>query len=126
MDLLNRGRYVLGPPLRETLSDPILVSRAVRELGRYALARIDNSRKTLQVHRLVQRLIRDDISPEQGATMRHEVHLLLAASDPGEPEEFENGPKYADLFAHMGPAGVAECSQPEARRPVTGPPPSGS
>jgi tetratricopeptide (TPR) repeat protein len=116
MDLLNRGRYVLGPPLRETLSDPILVSRAVRELGRYALARIDNSRKTLQVHRLVQRLIRDDISPEQGATMRHEVHLLLAASDPGEPEEFENGPKYADLFAHMGPAGVAECSQPEARQ----------
>lgn len=116
MDLLNRGRYVLGPPLRETLSDPILVSRAVRELGRYALARIDNSRKTLQVHRLIQRLIRDDIRPEQGATMRHEVHLLLAASDPGEPEEFENWPKYAELFAHMGPAAVAECSQPEARQ----------
>lgn len=55
MDLINRSRYVLGPPLRELFSDPILVSRANRELGRYALARIDNYRKTLQVHRLILR-----------------------------------------------------------------------
>jgi tetratricopeptide (TPR) repeat protein len=116
MDLLNRGRYVLGPPLRETLSDPILVSRAVRELGRYALARIDNYRKTLQVHRLIQKLIRDEISQQQGAGMRHDVHLLLAAADPGDPDEIDNWTKYQDLFAHVGPAAVAECTQPEVRQ----------
>ena len=77
-DLLNNGKNVLGPPLRDFFADPILVSRAVRELGRYALARIDNNRKTLQVHRIIQRLIRDEIADADAATMRHEVHQLLA------------------------------------------------
>ncbi len=118
MDLLNRGRYVLDSPLRQTLSDPILVSRAVRELGRYALARIDNYRKTLQVHRLIQRLIRDEVGEPESAAIRHEVHLLLAASDPGDPDDPDNWNKYADLFTHATPAAVRVCTQPEVRQLV--------
>jgi hypothetical protein len=116
MALINRGRYVLGPPLSDLLSDPILVSRANRELGRYALARIDNYRKTLQVHRLIQKLIRDAIGEEEGVAMRHEVHLLLAAADRGDPDDPEQWPRYADLLAHVGPAAVRECNQPEVRQ----------
>lgn len=116
MELLDRARYVLGPPLKDVLSDPIVISRTVRSLGRYALARIDNLHKTLQVHRLIQKLLRDELTAEESGEIRHEVHLLLAAADPGDPDEFANWLKYADLLAHAGPSLVLECREPDGRR----------
>lgn len=115
-DLLQRGRYVLQSPLKEQLGDPIIVSRAMRELGRYALARIDNNRKTLQVHRLIQKLLRDELAEEEAARIRHEVHLLLAAADPDDPDSLESWPKYQELLAHVGPSKVAECASADVRR----------
>jgi tetratricopeptide (TPR) repeat protein len=116
LDLLDRGRYVLNPPLQDTLRDPILMSRAIRALGRYSLVRIDNYRRTLEVHRIIQRLIRNELDAEDQFHMRHEVHLLLAASDPGDPDTIANWPKYHDLLAHVGPAEVVTCRTDFVRR----------
>lgn len=116
LELLDRGRYVLGPPLSDTLRDPILMGRAIRALGRFALARIDNYRHTLEVHRIIQRLIRDEIDEDTRFKLRHDVHLLLAAADPGDPDEVENWPKYSDLLAHVGPSEVVTCRTMEVRR----------
>ena len=117
-ELLQRGRYVLDSPLREALGDPIMMSRGMRELGRYALARIDNYRKTIQVHRLIQKLLRDELTENEAATIRHEVHLLLAAANPEDPDSLEAWPTYRELLAHLGPSAVAECRRPEVRRLV--------
>ena len=115
-DLLYRGRHALDSPLREALGDPIIMSRGMRELGRYALARIDNSRKTIQVHRLIQKLLRDELTAEEAARIRHEVHLVLVAADPGEPESPDTWPKYRELLPHIGPAAVHDSDDPEVRR----------
>jgi len=119
-DLFKQGRYVLGAPLATTVRDPIEFSRAIRELGRYALARIDNYHKTLQVHRLIQRLLRDEMSDNEAETIRHEVHLLLAAADPDEPEDIEQYPRYEELLAHVFPSQLVRCGRehPEGRRLV--------
>jgi tetratricopeptide (TPR) repeat protein len=117
-DLLQRGQYVLGPPLQEPLSDPILVSRAMRELGRHALARIDNAHKTLQVHRLIQKLLRDELARDEANAVRHEVHQLLAAADPGDPDSLDNWPVYRELLAHSGPSVIAACADSKVRRLV--------
>ena len=116
LDMLDRGRYVLDPPLRDTLRDPILMTRVIRALGRYSLARIDHYRRTLEVHRIIQRLIRDELDAEEQFAMRHEVHLLLAASDPGDPDDVDNWPKYAELLAHVGPSEVVTCRTEFVRR----------
>lgn len=116
LELLDRGRYVLDSPLQGTLKDPILLGRAIRALGRYALARIDNYRRTLEVHRIIQRLIRDELDVDTRYRLRHEVHMLLAAADPGDPDEIGNWPKYSDLLAHVGPSEVVKCRSPEVRR----------
>ena len=116
LELLDRGRYVLEPPLRDTLRDPIVMSRAIIALGRYSLARIDNYRRTLEVHRIIQRLIRDELDAETQFEMRHEVHLLLAASDPGDPDNIENWPKYAELLGHVAPAALVTCRTDFVRR----------
>jgi tetratricopeptide (TPR) repeat protein len=116
LELLDRGRYVLNTPLQGTLNDPILMGRAIRALGRYALARIDNNRHTIEVHRIIQRLIRDELDEDARYDIRHEIHQLLAAADPGDPDDIANWPKYSDLLAHVGPSEVVKCRTPEARR----------
>lgn len=117
-DLFKHGRYVLGPPLQNDIGDPIAFSRATRELGRYALAKVDNYHKTLQVHRLIQKLIRDEIPERQAEDMRHEVHLLLAAADPDEPDDIDNWPRYDELLAHVVPSEAVKCEETEGRRLV--------
>lgn len=116
LDLLDRGKYVLGPPRQDTLGDRILMGRAIRALGRYSLAKIDNYRQTLEVHRIIQRLIRNELDAEVQAAMKHEVHLLLAASDPGDPDNFENWPKYAELLNHENPAQLVTSETDHGRR----------
>ena len=116
LEMLERGRYVLDSPLKVTLNDPILFGRTIRALGRYALARIDNNRRTLEVHRIIQRLIRDELDSDTWFRIRHEVHMLLAAADPGDPDEIQNWPKYADLLSHVAPSEVVECRTSEVRR----------
>ncbi|MFG1926606.1 FxSxx-COOH system tetratricopeptide repeat protein [Cryptosporangium sp. NPDC048952] len=115
-DLLIRGARVLPGTFGESLQDPIVVGRAMRELGRYALARIDNNRRTVQVHRLIQRLVRDGLTPEQIAQIRNEVHLLLAERDPGTPSEIESWGRYQELYVHLGPSDAAESADPKVRR----------
>jgi tetratricopeptide (TPR) repeat protein len=115
LKILEQARYVLGPPMREILSDRILMGRALRALGRYALARVDSSRQTIQVHRIIQRLIRDELDKDHKFKLRHEVHLLLAAAGPGDPEKVDNWPNYSDLVAHIGPSELMTCVSDDVR-----------
>jgi tetratricopeptide (TPR) repeat protein len=115
-DLFKTGRFVLGPPLQDGLGDPILLARATRELGRYALVKVDNNRRTLQVHRLIQKLIRDAIPQGETEKIRHEVHLLLAAADPDGPGDYNNWQRYDELLTHVTPSEALECPDPPVRR----------
>jgi len=115
-EVFDRGRTVIDSPIRASLQDPILISRAMRELGRYALARIDNRKKTVQVHRLIQKLIRDELDEGQSAGMQREVHELLAAADPLDASDPTNWPKFEELLAHVVPAEVVSSTHPDVRR----------
>lgn len=94
----------LDPDLDVLLGNPILLSRAIGQLGRYALARIDSSSRTIQVHRLVQALIRDELADVERDRVRDEVHLLLAAAAPGEADDPASWPRYYELLGHARPA----------------------
>ncbi|SDK60695.1 FxSxx-COOH system tetratricopeptide repeat protein [Nonomuraea jiangxiensis] len=112
------GHEVSDPGLSAILSDTILLTRAIRELGRFALATIDSQSRTIQVHRLVQALLRDEIEEEERARYRHEVHLLLAGAAPKYPDETASWPRYNELIAHILPARVADCADPAVRSMV--------
>jgi tetratricopeptide (TPR) repeat protein len=107
---------VLDPQLGELLNDPILLSTAIRELGRYALARIDPASRTIQVHRLVQALLRDELDAKDRTRIRHVTHLLLANAAPKTPDIRPNWPRYDELLAHAAPSKVASCPNPLVRR----------
>jgi len=111
-----RYQVAVEPQLDTLLRDPILLSTAIRELGRYALARIDAASRTIQVHRLVQALLKDELTKEERAQTRHVVHLLLANAAPRKPDIRPNWSRYEDLFAHADPSRVVECPDPAVRQ----------
>ncbi len=114
-DLFPRGAHALGPPLGDLLADPIRLARAIRELGRFALVRIEG--RTMVIHRLIQALLRDALQPEERGHYRDQAHLVLAAGAPQDPDDHRLWPAYGELVAHAAaPATQLEQSGNEAVR----------
>ncbi|CCH33419.1 FxSxx-COOH system tetratricopeptide repeat protein [Actinosynnema sp. NPDC047251] len=86
--------------LAQAFGDPIKISRAVKEITRYSLAKIDHRNNALQLHRLVQTVLKNKLSPSEQDEMRHAVHVLLVNGDPGDPDAAANWPRYAELLPH--------------------------
>jgi tetratricopeptide (TPR) repeat protein len=99
-DVFRRGAQAAGSRLEDLGADPILLARAIRELGRLALVKIDGS--NISVHRLIQALLRDELDEGEQAVYRHEVHSILAAAVPRNPTDSRLWPRYAELVAHVG------------------------
>jgi tetratricopeptide (TPR) repeat protein len=114
-DVFRRGSQAVSEQLRELIANPILLSRAIRELARFALVKIDG--RSIEVHRLVQTLLRDALSPEAQAEYRHEVHVILAASAPDDPDDVTTWPTFAELVAHAvgEAANLASCESRTVR-----------
>nr|WP_263008718.1 FxSxx-COOH system tetratricopeptide repeat protein [Nonomuraea phyllanthi] len=105
----------VGPALQQLLDRPLLRSKAIRVIGRYALAKLDPDTRTLQVHRLIQALLRADLSEEEQDRYRKVVHRLLASAVLGDPDDEASWLRYAELVQHIVPAEVAATRDPEVR-----------
>ena len=105
----------LSPELTELLANPIQLSRAVGELGRFALARIDPGSRTIHVHRLIQALVRDELDQHERLKSLTDVHRLLTGLQLGNPEESVNWTRYGDILGHVVPARLQESREPKVR-----------
>ncbi|MFI6317823.1 FxSxx-COOH system tetratricopeptide repeat protein [Nonomuraea sp. NPDC050556] len=106
------------PVMAELLADPIRVSTVIRRLGKYALVRIESEAgkpTTLQVHRLIQALLREELDAATQEEIRSEVHSLLVGASPHEPTDPATWPRYAALLAHIGPSEVAQSRRDDVR-----------
>ncbi|MFV2178192.1 FxSxx-COOH system tetratricopeptide repeat protein [Actinomadura sp. LOL_016] len=115
-DIFTRAPEGIGEPLAGLLNDPIRLSRAVRELGRYALAKVESQsdNRTIQVHRLVQALLRDEVPPAARERIRADVHRLLVEAAPEEVNP-QSWPRYSELLGHIVPAEVSESQDTKVR-----------
>ncbi|WP_326550001.1 FxSxx-COOH system tetratricopeptide repeat protein [Micromonospora sp. NBC_01813] len=105
-------------PLDPLLSEPLVQGRLINEISRYALARVDSGQSTIQLHRLVQAVIRAGLPPaEQEANLRH-VHDVLAAVNPKDPDDAAHWPAYRRLHQHVMAAGVLSSPVPAVRQLV--------
>ncbi len=98
-DVFGRGTQAIQTRVSGVISDPILLARAIRELARFALVTIDG--QSVTVHRLIQALLRDGLEADERTAYRHEVHLILAAAAPKNPEVQTDWPRYRELLPHM-------------------------
>ncbi|TYB45281.1 FxSxx-COOH system tetratricopeptide repeat protein [Actinomadura chibensis] len=116
-EVFSRTPPGMSQPLAGLLRNPIKLARAFGEVGRYALAKIDSASRTVQVHRLIQALLRDELSPADQARFRGEVHMLLvAAMPPDDVDSPTSWRRYAELTQHVEPAAVAQSQDPDVRK----------
>jgi tetratricopeptide (TPR) repeat protein len=114
-DLLPRGAQALmAVPLGELLADPIKLARAIGELGRFALIKIDG--RTIVIHRLIQALLRDELDAEERRSYQDQAHLVLAMGAPRNPNDNRLWPRYAALVAHAQSSRVEQSGNAEVRR----------
>jgi tetratricopeptide (TPR) repeat protein len=98
-DVFRRGAQTTGTRISELIANPILLASAIRELGRFALIKLDGQR--ISVHRLSQALIRDELNPAEQSGYRHDVHAILATGTPKNPSESGQWPLFGDLVSHV-------------------------
>ena len=114
--LLRRGRQArVSPALGRALRDQIRWDRAVRDLRRYGLAKVDPDQR-IQVHRLFQGALRDELTEEAARRGRANVQHLLASADPGYPDSEGTWPVHAEIGPHIGPAGLLDSELIDARQ----------
>ncbi|MFJ9811377.1 FxSxx-COOH system tetratricopeptide repeat protein [Streptomyces sp. NPDC101158] len=119
--LFNNSRSTtIAPELDDALRTPIKLGRAIREINVYALARIEHRHDTIQLHRLVQAVLVNRMSPQQQADMRHGAHLLLADANPNSPGSRELWPRYQALLPHVVVSRAVECESPWVRGLIRG------
>lgn len=118
-NLFNGVRGIsISPDLDVALRDPMQLGRAIRDVNRYGLAKIDHRNNTLQLHRLVQLVLRNRMTPKTKQEMRHGAHMLLANFDPNTPKSSEQWPRYQDVLPHVLSAELTDCNDSWTRQLV--------
>lgn len=100
VEVLQAGAGQLPGELRDTLADDLALDRTIAALGRYSLAGRSGDR--LQVHPLVQVVVRDAMGPGLRGQWLLRAVRLLHATFPDEPEVHpEHWPACARLLPHV-------------------------
>ncbi|WP_420802755.1 FxSxx-COOH system tetratricopeptide repeat protein [Streptomyces adustus] len=108
----------IAPDLDRALTDPLRLARAIREINRYSLAKIDHRNNSIQMHRLVQAVLIARMTEEQRERMRHGAHLLLAANAPRDPRDPDHWARFGDLYPHVVESGAIESEVGNVRQLV--------
>ncbi|OXM67907.1 FxSxx-COOH system tetratricopeptide repeat protein [Amycolatopsis vastitatis] len=106
----------IAPELDTAMRDPVLLDRALREINRCRLAKLDHRSGTLLLHRLAQLVLRARMTDETRSQMQHGAHLLLGNVDPNDPEAARQWPQYQMVLPHFRHAELIDCDDPWVRR----------
>jgi MinD-like ATPase involved in chromosome partitioning or flagellar assembly/tetratricopeptide (TPR) repeat protein len=105
----------LDPRLKER----IILGQLIREIARYSLAKVDRGSNSIQVHRLIQAVIRSQMETQsERETAMHEVHRILIGARPrqGDTDDPENWGRYDWIWPHLGPSEAHRCDEEETRQ----------
>ncbi|MEU4214718.1 FxSxx-COOH system tetratricopeptide repeat protein [Actinoplanes sp. NPDC026623] len=100
-ELLWAARGQVTPELDRTVRIERRLKAALRLIGRYGLADLDPPGESVLVHPLVRGMVGQQLSSERHAALLHSVRAMLAAADPGDPDNPAHWPRYAAIVAHL-------------------------
>jgi tetratricopeptide (TPR) repeat protein len=105
LDMITSAAAELPAALASRAADPVDWATTLAQFSRGALARIGQG--TLQMHRLTQAILRDSLTAAQAVEMRARTEAILAASDPGKPDDLATWPRWAEVMPHLLAADLA-------------------
>ncbi|MFE7836030.1 FxSxx-COOH system tetratricopeptide repeat protein [Streptomyces sp. NPDC057474] len=102
-----------------TLQESLMLGRVIREIARFALAKVDQVSNSIQIHRLVQAVIRSQLTEEEQWYARHVVHTVLAGARPDGDEPTDDPavwPRFEIIWPHLRASDAHTCTEIEPRR----------
>jgi hypothetical protein len=114
--LLWEGRRAeISEPLRSALHERNDIARAVRDLVRFGLARADHASRRITIHRLVQAVMREHLVGAERDEAQRNARRLLAAANPGYPDDRSTWARHAEIRPHVLPSGLIDGTLDERR-----------
>jgi tetratricopeptide (TPR) repeat protein len=106
-------------PLASALRNEVQLRRALADLSRHGLVRLTREDSRVELLPLARLTLRHALGPDDAGRVREQVHAVLAATDPGWPDDLEESDAvHAEIAAHVVPTGLVESPAVEARRLV--------
>jgi TIR domain/Tetratricopeptide repeat/NB-ARC domain len=98
--------------LTTAVISPVAAHRSLGRISSYGLARTDRG---LQLHRLTQAILRDQLTPDATAAYRSYAQALLVAADPGDQDNPACWPGWARILPHLLASDPATSTSPDLR-----------
>ncbi|MDG4802379.1 FxSxx-COOH system tetratricopeptide repeat protein [Micromonospora sp. WMMD980] len=113
-----RPAVPLPEPLSTEITDTVSRARIFSEIGAYGLAKVGerDGRESVQLHRVFQQFLREQLTDAERTTWVETARRLLAAADPGQPDQIAHRDRYADLLVHAEAADAASAADDAAVR----------
>ena len=106
VDLFTTAAELLPGELAANAADPLAWRQTLAQLAGQSLVRVDH--RGLQMHRLTQAILRDQLTTEAAAVLRDCAEEILVSSDPGHPPDPGTWDRWAQLAPHILAAGLAD------------------
>lgn len=108
-------------PYDPALSERMIIGRVVQEINRLALIKLDSNANRVHVHRLVQAVVQDRMSPEESpekiALARRDAHRVLAAARPRrDVDDPETWSRFRLIWPHLEPSRAMTSTEEPARQ----------
>ncbi len=113
IDVLDKHTATAGGPLADISDDPISFRTAVRCINLHGLARISDG--SLQLHRLVQELLQDQVDRREQPPLVETIWRMLGHADPGDPDNPESRRFYAAIVPHLLSTELVAADNPACR-----------
>jgi tetratricopeptide (TPR) repeat protein len=115
--IYSQGMAAVLKPFDASLSEPMVIGRVVREASKLALLKIDAAAGQIQMHRLVQAVVRDRMDSDELAAVRRDVqHILVAARPRHEVDDPDAWTAYRTIWPHLGPSQAMVSDEEEVRQ----------
>ena len=97
-EIFTQGGRAWGELIAELVTKPLAWVEAIGEAGRFALIHRDAEDKSLHVHRVMQEVVKDEMTAETSREWVERAVQVLSAVFP--PPEFQNWPQCERLLPH--------------------------
>ncbi|MFI6067974.1 FxSxx-COOH system tetratricopeptide repeat protein [Micromonospora sp. NPDC051227] len=97
-------------PFDPSVSERLVRGALVQQINRLALLKLDVQGGRVQVHRLLQAVVRDRMTDDEITAARHQVHLVLTASRPrGDVDDPTTWARLRVLWPHLKVSEALTC-----------------
>ncbi|GIE96598.1 FxSxx-COOH system tetratricopeptide repeat protein [Paractinoplanes rishiriensis] len=116
--LRTAAEHSIPPPLGRVLAQDAQLEAALQLLERYGLLTAADGGQKVQVHRLVQLVVRDSLLGPDRQLAYDNARRLLVAANPHDPDDPLTWEMHAQIGQHIGPTGLVENAARPMRRVV--------